>query len=91
MSIQISGKVTAATVATGLSTLVFSIVAPHVGGGQISPDIEGLVESVITAGVTFAAGYAAKHRIPEVVEKEVQTFIGGAAPVPASAGDQPVA
>lgn len=75
MAIQISGKVTAATVATGITTLVFSIVAPHLGAGQISPDVEGLVESVVTAAVTFGAGYLAKHRVVETIEKDVQAAL----------------
>jgi len=91
MAIQISGKVTAATVATGITTLVFSILAPHLGAGQIDPDVQGLVEAIVTAAVTFAAGYMAKHRVVETVEREIQSVIGGAAPVPASEGDRPVA
>lgn len=87
----ISGKVTSATVATGISTLVFSILAPHIVHGTISPDIEGLVQAVITAAVTFAAGYMAKHGVTAAVVKDVQAVVGGAAPVPASAGDTPVA
>ncbi|MDH6108854.1 hypothetical protein P3T36_002985 [Kitasatospora sp. MAP12-15] len=71
----ISGKVTASTVATGISTLVFSIVAPHIWHGTITPDIEGLIESVITAAVTFVAGYVAKHGIAAAVERDVKAAV----------------
>lgn len=66
----ISGKVTAATVAASATTLVCSILAPHVFPGGIPSDIQGLVETGVTAVVTFASGYAARHGIVTVVEHE---------------------
>jgi hypothetical protein len=75
----ISGKVTASTVAASATTLVCSILAPHVFHGQVTPDIQGLIETVITAGITFASGYAARHGIVSVVEKDVAKL--AAAPV----------
>jgi len=80
----ISGKVTASTVATGVSTLVFSIVAPHLIHGQLDPDIQGLIESVITAAVTFGAGYLAKHGITAAIAKDVSAVLSAPAkPAPA--------
>lgn len=59
----ISGKVTAATVAASLTTVISGIVAPHVFGHSTPSDVRGLIEGGVSAVVTFAAGYLAKHGI----------------------------
>jgi hypothetical protein len=68
----ISGKVTASTVAASGSTLVLSILAPHVFPHGVPSDIQGLVASVVTAAVTFASGYLARHGVSQAVEREAE-------------------
>lgn len=59
----ISGKVTASTVAASLTTVVSGILAPHVFWQSVPSDVRGLVEAGVTALITFACGYLAKHGI----------------------------
>jgi hypothetical protein len=68
----ISGKVTASTVAASATTLVFSILAPHVFPHGVPSDIQGLAETTITAGITFVSGYLARHGIVQAVEREAE-------------------
>jgi hypothetical protein len=78
--LPISGKVTASTVAASGTTLVCSILAPHVFHGQLSPDLQGLIETIVTAGITFASGYMARHGIVAAVAKDVQAVESAVAP-----------
>jgi hypothetical protein len=78
----ISGKVTAATVAASFSTLVFSTVAPHIFHGQVSPDLQGLVESAVAAAVTFSAGYLARHGVAVQTVASDAMAVAKAVPVP---------
>lgn len=59
----ISGKVTASTVAASVTTVVSGILAPHVFWTSVPSDVRGLVEGGVTAVITFASGYLAKHGI----------------------------
>ena len=66
----ISGKVTASTVAAAGTTIVAGILAPHVFQSNVPSDVRGLIEGGVTAAITFASGYLAKHGI--AYEKLVQ-------------------
>ncbi|MGW1859355.1 hypothetical protein [Streptomyces collinus] len=59
----ISGKVKASTVAASVTTVLTGIVAPHVFSHGVPSDVRGLIEGVVTGGVTFAFGWLAKHGI----------------------------
>lgn len=59
----ISGKVTASTVAASLTTVVSGILAPHIFWTSVPDDVKGLVEAGVTAVITFASGYLAKHGV----------------------------
>jgi ABC-type Fe3+-siderophore transport system permease subunit len=59
----ISGKVTASTVAAAGTTIVAGILAPHVFQLSVPSDVRGLIEGGVTAVVTFASGYLAKHGV----------------------------
>lgn len=60
--VAISGKVTASTSAATVSTVVVGILAAHFWKSAPA-DVTILVETLITAGVTFGAGFMAKHGI----------------------------
>jgi predicted anti-sigma-YlaC factor YlaD len=59
----ISGKVTASTVAAAGTTVVAGILAPHVFWPSVPSDVRGLIEAGVTAVITFASGYMAKHGV----------------------------
>jgi hypothetical protein len=91
--VAISGKVTASTVSAALTTIVFADVAPHVFHGTVPADLVGLAGAAITAGVTFVAGYMARHgladALPQVVKDEAVKVLADVLPaVPAA---EPVA
>ena len=65
----VSSKVTASTVAASLSTLVFTILAPHLGASGLPGDVVGLIQAAVAALVTFAAGYLARE--VAALEKDV--------------------
>lgn len=64
----ISGKVSAASVGAAGATLVSDIIARHAFHGQVPGDVLALVGASVTAAVTFACGYLAKH-VPITVQK----------------------
>jgi hypothetical protein len=71
----ISGKVTASTVAAAATTVVSGILAPHVFWPSVQSDVRGLVEAGVTAVVTFASGYLARHGIDaQAVEHDVEAL-----------------
>jgi hypothetical protein len=63
----ISGKVSAASVGAAGATLVSDILARHAFHGQVPGDVLALVGASVTAAVTFACGYLAKH-VPITVQ-----------------------
>lgn len=64
----ISPKVSAATVAASLSTVIIGIVGPHAFPHGTPADIQGLIGAAVTAVVTFASGYLARHDTAAVAE-----------------------
>jgi hypothetical protein len=71
----ISGKVTASTVAAAAVTVVSGILAPHVFWSSVPSDVRGLVEAGVTAVVTFASGYLARHGVDAgAVEHDVESL-----------------
>jgi hypothetical protein len=71
----ISGKVIASTVGAAATTVVSGILAPHVFWPSVQPDVRGLVEAGVTAVVTFASGYLARHGIDaQAVEHDVEAL-----------------
>lgn len=82
--VAISGKVTASTVSAALTTIVFADVAPHVFHGAVPADLVGLVGAAVTAGVTFVAGYFARHglleAVPAVLKDEAVKVLADAVP-----------
>jgi hypothetical protein len=82
--VAISGKVSSATVASALTSIVFADVAPHVFHGTVPADLVGLAGAAITAAVTFVAGYMARHgladALPQVVKDEAVSVLAHAVP-----------
>jgi hypothetical protein len=71
----VSGKVVASTVAAAATTVVSGILAPHVFWPSVQPDVRGLVEAGVTAVVTFASGYLARHGVDaQAVERDVEAL-----------------
>jgi hypothetical protein len=60
---NISGKVTASTVAASMASVVGGIVGPHVFPNGTPSDVKGLYLGGVTAAVTFVSGYLARHGI----------------------------
>jgi hypothetical protein len=56
-----SPKVTASTVAAGLSSVVGGIVGPYVFPDSTPADVKGLWLGVVSAAVAFGAGFLTKH------------------------------
>lgn len=63
MAQPISGKVKASTIAASVTTVVTGIVAPYVFRHEVPSSVRGLIEGVVTGGITFAFGWLAKHGI----------------------------
>lgn len=81
----ISGKVSAGTVAAGVATAVTDIIARHTFHGSAVPgDILALIGATVTAGVTFVAGYLAKH-VPAGVASAVGDVVGAVEAIAAPA------
>jgi hypothetical protein len=81
--------VAASTVAASGTTMVCSILAPYIFHGQVPADIQGLVESAITAAVTFGAGYFARHVVP-AVEHDAEQLLTRAVAKPVAPAPAPV-
>lgn len=58
---KVETKVTAATVATLISTAVMTVLAQHVFRGDVPAWLGDGVNILVPAGVAFAAGWWAKH------------------------------
>lgn len=58
---MIETKVTVAAIAAAVTTFVLWLLATYVFGGDVPAPVAGLIAVVVPGGVTFAAGYRAKH------------------------------
>lgn len=67
----ISPKVSAATVGASVTTMVIGIVGPHLFPHGMPTDVQGLIGAGVTAAITFASGYFARHDV--AVAKVVKT------------------
>jgi hypothetical protein len=75
--VAISGKVSAASVGAAAATLVSDIVARHAFHGQVPGDVLALVGASVTAAVTFACGYMARH-VPITVQRVAEDVASSA-------------
>lgn len=76
----VSPKVSAATVGAAFTTIVAGILGPHLFPHATASDVQGLIEAVVTAAVTFGSGWFAREA-PKV-EAEVK-HVEASAPVKA--------
>ncbi len=63
----VSGKVSAATVAAAVASLIVTTIAAHVSVG-LPADVLRIAEALLTSAITFGAGWLAKHAPREVID-----------------------
>jgi hypothetical protein len=76
----VSPKVSAATVGAAFTTIIAGILGPHLFPHATASDVQGLVEAVVTAAVTFGSGFLARdaQRVEAEVSKTVQPEVRAA-------------
>lgn len=78
-------KVTAATIAAALTTLVLWILGAYAFGGKVPDPVAGVVALIVPGLVTFAAGYGTRHT-PRAVPPADATPPPPATPGPTTPG-----
>jgi hypothetical protein len=74
----VSPKVSAATVGAAITTMVIGIVGPHAFPHGMPADVQGLLGAVVTAAVTFGAGWFSRDEAK--LEADVKQVAAKVAP-----------
>jgi hypothetical protein len=70
----VNPKVSAATVGAAFTTIVAGIIGPHIFPHATASDVQGLIEAVFTAAVTFGSGWLTRDvaKVETKLEPEVK-------------------
>jgi hypothetical protein len=85
---QVETKVKAASTAAAITGLVLSLLGAYVFRGAVPEWGQAAIDTVVTGGLTFAAGWLARHT-PRVVDTPAAPVAPSPAPVQAPPAQPP--